>query len=117
MRLQRWSDRNESLNAIVRAIQQGTHGLIRDLSRDLTDDDCVVVQGVSLSYSGVQLAIHATQQFGAAHLVLSETRLLVCINRSTLELVLLRGSKDVSQESPSTHDAKCRPQLTDAATA
>ncbi|MEZ6131268.1 MAG: hypothetical protein R3C59_21545 [Planctomycetaceae bacterium] len=117
MPLHRWSDRNESLNALGLAIRQGTHGQIRDLSIDLTDDDCIVVRGDSRSYYGVQLAIHATQQFGASHPSLPETRLLVRVDGSTLELVVLRGTSDESRESPSTHDADRRPQLTAAAIA
>lgn len=117
MPLHLWSDRNESLNALGLAIQQGTHGLIRSLSIDLADDDCVVVRGVSRNYYGVQLAIHATQQFGASHPSFSETRLLVRVDGSTLELVVLRGTSDESRESPSTHDAERRPQFTAAAVA
>ena len=115
MPLHRWSDRNESLNALGFAIQQCTHGLIRDLTIDLTDDDCIVVRGVSRSYYGVQLAIHATQQFGASHPALPETRLHVRVDGSTLKFVVLRGSGDVPQRAPSTHDAERRPQLTAAA--
>ncbi len=117
MPLDQWSDRNEAINALGRAIRQGTHGRIRELSLDLTDDSLVVVRGVSCTYYGVQLAIHATQQFVAAHSLHSRTRLLVSIDGSPLELVVANPPHEDARETLSTHDAERRPQLTMKASA
>lgn len=112
MTVNQWSDRNSALNALGLAIHQGARGLIRDLALDLADDRCAVVRFVSHSYYGVQLAIHATQQFGAAHPVLLETRLLVQVAGSTLELVVSHRPFDGVMVSPSTHNTERRLQLT-----
>lgn len=117
MSLHQWSDRNGSLDALGLAIRHGSHGLIRDLSVDLADDDSIVVRGVSRSYYGVQLAIHATQQFGATHPRLPETRLRIRVDTAMLELVVLQPEHDEAKESPSADVAESRSQLTVAATA
>lgn len=111
MSLGHWSDRNESLNALCAAIQQGAHGLVRNLSHDLIDDDSVVVRGDSHSYYGVQLAIFTTKQFVHKHRLFGVTRLLMSVDGNDLELVVIHSSNDDARES-STHAAKCRPQLT-----
>ena len=107
-----WSDRNESLNALCSAIQQGTHGLILNLSLDMIDDDCVVVRGDSRSYYGVQLAILTTKLFVARHCLGGETRLSLTVSGISVELVVSGPVNDDARHAVSTHDVHCRPQLT-----
>ena len=115
MPLYQWSDRNESLNSLRLTIEKSTHGLIRELSLELSDDDCALVRGVSRSFYGVQLAIHATQRFGAECCLHPETRLLIRVDGAMLELIVLRRSDQQLQTSLSTRVAGRRPQLTGAA--
>lgn len=114
MLLHRWSEQNASLNAFGLAVQQGTHGLFRDLTLDRIDDDCVVVRGSCRSYYGVQLAIHAAKQFGRDH-SLPEIRLLVCVGGSTLELILVHAASRDACDAMSTPDVTRRRRLTDLA--
>lgn len=114
---QQWSDRNELLNALGHAIEDGTHGLMRYLSLDQIDDECVLVRGVADSYYGLQLALYTTQQFAAKNPLCPETRLVVHVYGSTLELVVLQPEHLEAYGSPSTHDAERPPRLTVAAPA
>ena len=122
MSLPSWSERNESLNALYAAILQCTHGLISDLSLDLNEDGSAVVRGMSPSYYGVQLVLHATKLFAEKHRVFFKTELLLTVKGSTLELIVARpdddyGDDDCGDDSVSTHDDNRRPQLMFAATA
>jgi len=92
--LDQWSERNESLNALCAAIHQGAHGLIRNLSVDLSGDDCVVVRGASHSYYGVQLAIQATKRFGDKHRLFIATQLLLTVNGRAVELAVTHSAND-----------------------
>jgi len=113
-----WSERNESLNALYVAILQRTHGLISDLSLDLIEDGSAVVRGVSPSYYGVQLVLHATKLFAEKHRVFAKTQLLLTVGRSTLELIVARpGDDDDDDDLVSTHNDSRRPQLMFPATA
>ena len=94
MSLHRWSECNESLNALFAAIQQGSHGLIRDLSLDLVEDGSAVVRGISPRYYGVQLVLHAIKLFAEKHRVFVKTQLLLTVKGSTLELIVARPGDD-----------------------
>ena len=113
----RWSDRNESLNALSTAIQQSTHGRIRDLSLELANQHCAVVRGNSSSYYGVQLVIHTLKRFCDENRVFSETRLLLSVDGHPLELSIAHSSNAFAREPVSTHDADRHLELTIAATA
>ncbi len=112
MSLRQWSERNELLNAFRESIQQGTRGLISELSVDLTDDNCVVLSATSRNYHVVQLVIQATKLFADKHPFLSETRLLLGVDGSTLALVVTHLPSDDARKSVSTHDSNRHPQLT-----
>ena len=81
-------DRNELLNAFRTAIHDGTRGLIRGLSIELTGDDRIVVRGSSQRYYGVQLAIHTTYEFADADPLFPESRLLLNVDGEPLVLVI-----------------------------
>jgi len=118
-----WSERNESLNALYVAILQRTHGLISDLSLDLIEDGSAVVRGVSPSYYGVQLVLHATKLFAEKYRVFVKTQLLLTVGGSTLELIVARPNDDDDNDDDDdddlvlTHNDSRRPQLMFAATA
>jgi len=109
---ERWNHRSESLNALDLAVRQVTHGLIDELSIDLTDEGCVVIRCLSRSYYGVQLAARAARQFSAEHLLRYDVRLLVHVGGSSLELVIRAAEHDDIDRTLSTPVAECRSQLT-----
>ena len=113
----RWSDRNESLNTLSTAIQQSTHGRLRDLSLELANEHCVVVCGNSSSYYGVQLAIHTLKRFCDEHRLFPDTRLLLRVNGHPLELSIVHPSNAFAREPVSTHDADRHLELTIATSA
>lgn len=83
----------EPLDALRVAIFQATRGQIRNLSIASTGDDSVVVRGDSQNYHILQLAIQATQQFGADHPTIRETRLVIEVNNgSPSEVVVLNDA-------------------------
>lgn len=117
MSLDQWSDQNESLNALCEVIQRGTHGLIRNLSLDLTEDDRVGIRGNCRSYYSVQLVIHTTQNLGDKYCLFGATHLSLSLNGTAMKFVVTHPSRDEVRESVSTHADNCRPQLTiDAST-
>ena len=117
MNFSQWSERNASLNAFSAAFHDGTHGLIHELALDLMDDGSVVISGVARSYYGVQLAVHTAKKFGNAYRLFPETRLLLTIRESSLELVITHATEANAGESLSTRHVDRHPPLTIAASA
>ncbi|WP_010582121.1 hypothetical protein [Schlesneria paludicola] len=104
MTLDQWSERNASLNAFRAAIHRGTHGRIRNLEFDLMDDGSIFVCGLSRSYYDIQLALHATKQFGNKHRYFPKTRLSLRIGDKRLEFSIVHTEHD----SPTIVNADCR---------
>ena len=112
MSFDQWSERNASLNSFKKAIHRGTHGRIRDLALDFMDDGSVVVCGFARSYHVIQLALLTTKQFGNAHRISLETRLLLRIGDKQLEYLIAHAKDDNRTGSLSTRAADRHPQLT-----
>lgn len=114
MSADKWSDRNKWLNAFRTAICARTHGLIRGLSVDVTDDDHIVIQGSARSYHSIQLVIHVTRQFEAESGLVRQVKLLLTIEGKSLELAVPRSLSGTST-TQSTPVVRRRTGLTVAA--
>ena len=113
----RCSQRNDLFNRFCAAFQQGTRGLIRNLSLGLSTDEYVVVRGDSRSYCGIHRAICITQQFTEKPTFFAAPQLLLSVDGHLLELPVIHARCDEDHQPVSTLDARKRFQLTIATSA
>lgn len=110
----RWSDCNETLNALCIAIQHGTYGRVQNLSLELATERCVVVCADCCGYYGAQLLIQTVWRFADEHRTFGGTRLLLSVRGRRLEISITRPSSVVSSQPVSTHVVDRHLQLSPA---
>ncbi|MFY9254486.1 MAG: hypothetical protein WAO83_13620 [Fuerstiella sp.] len=92
MHFDKWSARNEKLNAFSKTMLSGTRELVRDLKIDVVESGDVLIRGVALSYYGLQLAIQVSKKFREQHPEFPEIQLLLSLKGKSLKPFQLTGS-------------------------